>query len=250
MAARSPGWIDEIVAGHRCEVFEPATCNAAGWVLVYLHGVHLRSLRDQNTFTDLFTQFGLPVVAPCAGPTWWTDRICPTFDSQITAEQFVREHVLEFIRDRWGSVPPQIGLFGTSMGGQGALRIAYRHPRLFPVVAALSPAIDYQIRYHEGDEIIQGLYDDAEAVRQDTATLYVHPLNWPRYQFFCCDPTDLRWIESVDRLQMKLQSLGILHQCDLETQGGGHGFAYYNRMAQKVITFLVDSLREIEGVRV
>ena len=110
-----------------------------------------------------------------------------------------------------------------------------------------APAVDYQIRYREGDEIIRALYEDEEAVRQDTATLYVHPLNWPRHQFFCCDPTDLRWIESVERLQMKLQSLGILHQCDLETQAGGHGFDYYNHMAHRVVTFLVDGLQEMRG---
>ena len=120
--------------------------------------------------------------------------------------------------------------------------MAYKYPQLFPAVAAISPAIDFQIRYHEGDEIIRTMYPDAEAVRQDTATLYVHPLNWPRFQFFCCDPLDHRWIESVERLQMKLQSLGIPHQCDLETQAGGHGFAYYNQMAARAIRFLVDGL--------
>ena len=245
MPDRSGRWSDEVVKGHRCEVFEPAECNTSGWVLIYLHGVHLASLRDQTPFVELFTQFGLPVVAPLAGPTWWTDRICPAFDEQLTAEQWVRDDVLQFIHDRWGTAPPQIGLFGSSMGGQGVLRMAYKYPRQFPVVAALSPAIDYQIRYHEGDEIIQDLYEDAEAVRQDTATLYVHPLNWPRHQFFCCDPTDTRWIDSADRLHMKLQSLGIPHQCDLETVAGGHGFEYYNHMAPRVVTFLVDGLRDL-----
>ena len=64
MSVSSSGWSDLVVAGHRCEVYEPAECNAAGWVLVYLHGVHQGSLRDQAPYTDLFAQFGLPVVAP------------------------------------------------------------------------------------------------------------------------------------------------------------------------------------------
>ncbi len=248
MSIRCGRWSEEDVAGHRCEVFEPEKRHSASGVLIYLHGVSLASLRDQPPFTEQFSQFGLAVVAPCTGPTWWTDRICPSFDTQMTAEQYVRENVIEFIHNRWGIAPPQIGLFGSSMGGQAALRMAYKHPRLFPVVAAISPAIDYQIRYVEGDPIIRGLYDDAEAVRQDTATLYVHPLNWPRRQFFCCDPTDHRWIESAERLHMKLQSLGIPHQCDLETEAGGHGFTYYNHMAGRVVTFLVDGLKEVSEV--
>lgn len=243
MSEHTKCWTIEIVAGHQCEVFEPPHCNRDGWVLVYLHGVHLGSLQEQGTYTDLFAQFGLPVIAPRTGPTWWTDRICPEFDTEISAEQYVRNDVLAYVRQRWGSAPPQIGLFGSSMGGQGALRMAYKYPQLFPVVAALSPAIDYQIRFHEGDQIIRNMYGDAEAVRQDTATLHIHPLNWPRHQFFCCDPTDLRWIESVERLQMKLQSLGIPHDYDLDTEGGGHGFEYYNRMAKRVVSFLVDSLK-------
>ncbi len=240
-------WTEEIVQGHRCDVYQPTWQNAAGWVLVYLHGVHLENLRDKGPFLRQFERYGLPVVAPWAGPTWWTDRVCPSFDPHVTAERYVRESVLDFIRQRWQSAPPRIGLFGSSMGGQGALRMAYKYPKLFPVVAALAPAIDFQIRYHEGDEIIRAMYSDAEAVRQDTATLYVHPLNWPRHQFFCCDPTDLRWIESTDRLHMKLSSLGIPHECDLTTQAGRHGFEYYNHMAARAITFLVAGLRDLQG---
>jgi S-formylglutathione hydrolase len=112
------------------------------------------------------------------------------------------------------------------------------------VTAAISPAIDYQIRYGEGDEIIRAIYADEEDVRQDTATLHIHPLNWPRHQLICCDPSDLRWIESVERLQMKLHSLGIPHQYDFETEAGGHGFEYYNRMAPRVIEFLHESLEQ------
>ena len=127
------------------------------------------------------------------------------------------------------------------MGGQGALRLAYKHPDLFPVVAAISPAIDYQVRFDD-DAILQQMYSDPEAVRQDTATLHVHPLNWPRHQFFSCDPTDTTWWDSADRLRMKLSSLGIPHECDLETVGGGHGFEYYNVMAERAVSFIVEGL--------
>jgi hypothetical protein len=46
------------------------------------------------------------------------------------------------------------------MGGQGALRLAYRHPNLFPVASAISPAIDFHKRYNEGDETIPQMYPD------------------------------------------------------------------------------------------
>ncbi len=135
------------------------------------------------------------------------------------------------------------------MGGQGALRIAFRHPRKFNVVAAISPAIDFHLRMDEDDETLPLMYSDKEAARQDTATLHVHPLNWPRNLWFCCDPTDLRWHESADRLRMKLAALGIPHDYDLETSGGGHGFEYYSRMADKALDFIASRL-EAERRRV
>ena len=62
------------------------------------------------------------------------------------------------------------------------------------------------------------------------------------HQFFCCDPTDEDWFESSDRLQMKLTSLGIPFESDLETEAGGHGFTYYNHMAERAIGFLAERL--------
>ncbi|MCA9210029.1 MAG: hypothetical protein KDA55_16840, partial [Planctomycetales bacterium] len=115
-------------------------------------------------------------------------------------------------------------------------------PDTFPVVAAISPAIDYHLRFDEGDETLPAMYSDPESARQDTALLHIHPLNWPRNQFFCCDPVDHRWHESADRLRMKLYSLGVPFECDLETSGGGHGFEYYNRMAAKAMSFIVERL--------
>ena len=235
-------WTTITLAGHPCELYEPPQRNPYGYVVLYLHGVHMNRLADHPAFGQEFDQHGLPVVAPMTRRSWWTDKICREFDPQISAEKYVVQRVLPFIAEHFGSQPPKIGLLGTSMGGQGALRLAYRYPNLFPVAAAISPAIDFHKRYNEGDETIPQMYPDPEAARQDTAILHVHPLNWPRHQFFCCDPADHRWHESADRLRMKLWSLGIPHVCDLETSGGGHGFEYYSRMAPRAVGFLAQRL--------
>jgi S-formylglutathione hydrolase len=138
----------------------------------------------------------------------------------------------------------RVALLGTSMGGQGALRLAFKHPNAFPIVAALAPAIDFQWRYDEEDKGIAAMYADEEAARQDSATLHVHPLNWPRNIWFSCDPGDVPWIESAQKLQMKLVALGIPHECDLETEAGGHGFDYYNRLAPRAMEFVATRLEQ------
>ncbi len=233
-------WTTIDCGGQACEVFEPARSRLGA--VIYLHDAEQRSLRDRQPFVESFERFGLSVVAPQAGPIWWTDRDCPTFDARQSAQEFVCKDVVQLIAERWCIRPPAIGLLGFEMGGQGALRMAYRFPNLFPTVAAIAPAVDYQSCYVDGDEVLLGMYADAESVRQDTATLHVHPLNWPRHQYFCCDPADPDWFESADRLHMKLASIGIPHQFDLETSVGESGFDYALKMASTAIQFLAESL--------
>jgi len=237
-------WSQVEVAGHPCDVFEPAERNPHGFVLLYLHGVHVTRLVDNQALSSALAEHGLPAIVPITQRSWWTDRICTEFDTKISAERHVLDNILPYIAERWGAQPPQIGLLGTSMGGQGALRFSHKHPGKFPVVAALSPTIDYQVRMKEGDETLYAMYPDPEAARQDTATLHVHPLNWPRNQFFCCDPADERWFASAEKLHMKLGALGIPHEYDFETSGGGHGFSYYNLMAPRAIAFIAERLEQ------
>jgi enterochelin esterase-like enzyme len=236
-------WTETLIAGHRADVFEPDRPHPHGFVAVYLHGVHLGRLPGNEVVTAELQRHGLPLVAPHTARSWWTDRICLEFDHHLTAERHLLDNVLPWISQRWGAQPPRIGLWGTSMGGQGALRFGFKHPRTFPIVAAVSPAIDYQNRFHDPDEqTIPTMYDDPEAARQDTATLHVHPLNWPTQIWFCCDPTDERWFDSADRLHNKLTALGIPHQCNLETSAGGHSWSYYNQMVPPALEFVVAAL--------
>jgi len=242
-------WSETSVGGHPCDIFDPAAPGEHGYVVLYLHGVHMTRLVDTPAFTAAFESHGLRVIAPMTRRSWWTDRICAEFDAEIPAERYVLDRVMPAIGERWGAEPPKIALLGTSMGGQGALRLAYKYPNRFPIAAAISPAVDYYKRISEGDETLPLMYRDAEQARQDSAILHIHPLNWPRHQFFCCDPADERWFDSADRLRMKLYSLGVPHECDLTTTGGGHSFDYYNRMAPRAIDFIAQRL-ERERLRV
>lgn len=237
-------WSEDLVAGKPLDVFEPQSPHPLGWTVLYLHGVHLNRLCDNGVFTRLLDEHGLRCVAPMTQRSWWTDRICEEFDPELTAERHLLDNVLPYIERRFGAGPPRIALLGTSMGGQGALRLAFKRPDLFPIVAALSPAIDFHLRMRDGDDVLQSMYPSVEAARQDTAILHVHPLHWVRHVWFCCDPTDERWWDSSDRLRMKLFSMGIPFASDLETSGGGHGLEYYNRMAPAAFKFLIERLEQ------
>ena len=67
-----------------------------------------------------------------------------------------------------------VGLLGVSMGGQGALRLAFKHPDLFQVAAGIAPALDYHEWYGHGYSLDE-MYDTREHCRQDTALMHVPP---------------------------------------------------------------------------
>lgn len=240
-------WSKADVAGHPVSVFEPANPSPHGFAVVYLHPVGCEDLADNPVFSAELARHGLRTIAPHTGESWWCDRVFAPFDSERTPESYVLNDVLAEMADWWDVRPPQIGLLGVSMGGQGVLRWSYKYPDRFPVVAAISPAIDYHLwleRPMPQPQItpaLRQLYRDAEDARQDTATLHIHPLNWPRHQYFCSDPLD-HWHESADRLHMKLSSLGIPHEYDLTTEAGGHSWDYFDAMAPGAIEFVAESL--------
>jgi len=235
-------WSRIELSGHSCDLFEPARPSEHGFVVLYLHDVNPVPLADDPELAAELARHGLRLIAPQAGPTWWTDRICRLFDAHQSAERYVIHSVLPYLAERWQAGAPRIALLGRGMGGQGALRLAFKHAATLPIVAAISPAIDYQLAWREGDAALQEMYADPESARQETATLHIHPLNWPRNIWFCSDPEDDFWFDSSDRLRMKLSALGIPHEADLATQAAGDAAAYFRRMAPRAIAFLADRL--------
>ncbi len=234
-------WTRVEVGGRPAAVFDPAA-GKPRFGLIYLHGVSQETLADQPVYTQLFDQLGLGCLCPGGGYSWWSDRICLDYDPARSAERYLLDEVRPYALQRWGLPDRGLGLFGVSMGGQGALRIAFKHPDLFPAVAAIAPAVDYHELYGQGLSVDQ-MYDSKEQCRQDTALMHIHPSHQPRHIFFCCDPDD-DWHRGCDRLHEKLSALGVPHQCDLTTRAGGHTWDYYHAMAEPVIRFLVRGLEQ------
>jgi len=235
-------WREESIEGVTADVYPPS--EADGAVLLFLHGHTGRTVKDNPVWTELLDTHGLGCVCPHGARCWWLDRPCGEFASELTPLAFLRDRVVPWIGEQFGVAPPRIPLCGVSMGGQGALQLAYRQPREFPIVAAISPAVDFQ-NWHGRGLPLDEMFASPEAARQETAILTLHPLNWPRHQLIVCDPTDEEWFESSERLTMKLSSMGILHERDLETQAGGHGWEYYDAMAPRVVEFIKERLDRI-----
>ncbi len=234
-------WSQVEIDGKLADVYEPREPAEQNRVVLHLHGHGLETLKDNVAFSAELERHGLRAICPHGQRSWWTSVVCREFDPEITPLGFLKERVVAYIAERWNVRPPGIGLMGISMGGQGALQLAYRFPREFPVVSAISPAVDFQ-NWHGRGLPLDEMFSGREAARQETVTLQLHPLNWPRHQLLVCDPEDEEWFEGVERLVMKLSSSGILFESDLETSHGGHSWDYFNAMAPRVLGFVAERL--------
>jgi S-formylglutathione hydrolase len=234
-----PGkWERLLIADKPADVFAPANGARPRFGILFLHDLDSRTLRDDPTFTPLLEAAGLACACPFGNQSWWTDRLCPEFDPQVTAERYVIENVLPFFTDRWELETKAIGLLGTGMGGQGALRLAFKHPQSLLTVAALAPSIEYQ-ELHGRGTALDHMYDSKEQCRQDTAILHLHPSHYPPHIFFAIDPDD-PWHRGSDRLHEKMNALGVPHTA--EFVNGGTGWEFGRKMAEPALQFLINGL--------
>jgi S-formylglutathione hydrolase len=232
-------WRKEEIGGKPADIFVPDAKPRFG--VLFLHDTDQETLADNPVFTELLNELQLACVCPHGKQCWWIDGICPEFDPKISAERHLLERVLPYFGETWKLHERSIGLFGIGMGGQGALRLAFRHAKTFPVVAGIAAALDFHELYNQGTPLDE-MYESKEQCRQDTALLHVPPHDYPPHIYFCIDPADRRWFRGNDRLHEKLNALGIEHRFDYALQGGGHTWEYFGRMAEATLRFVVAGL--------
>ncbi|QDT57451.1 Putative esterase [Caulifigura coniformis] len=224
------GWVRDDVDGTPVRLLPPAE-DSVGIVFVLPDG-QWPEPDDWQTLHDLVRAARLGAVVPDVRP-WWIDRPDPALGRAESPLAFVAEKLVPSVSRRWPS-PSRPAVLGVGFGGQGALQLAYRFPQLFPIVAAISPAIDFH-RLHDSMPQLQEWFETSERARQETVTLRLHPLNWPPHQWFACSRGDWRF-DGCERLASKLASIGLPFTADLETPGGPNFLAVQLRRAFQFVT--------------
>ncbi|MBD3673185.1 MAG: esterase [Planctomycetaceae bacterium] len=237
-------WTTELIGGKAVDIFIPASTPLEPFAILHLHGHSEQTLKDNEVYSQELEKRGLRCVCPHGRRSWWLDQVCSEYDKSMTPHAYLLNTLLPWMEETWQISPPAIGLTGISMGGQGVLQLAYRHAREFPIVAALAPAVDFY-QWHGRGLPIDEMFETAEAARQASAILHLHPLSWPRHQFIACDPADDEWFDSADKLSMKLYSSGIPHEVDFKSTNGGHTWDYFEMMAGKLIGWTHEQLQSV-----
>lgn len=222
-----PSWSTVEIAGRVADVFNPPE-DSSPFALLWLHAQDEASPALNPALTSQLRVNQLGCVAPHIKCSWWVDRICPEFDPGLTAEKYLLNDVLPWMQERW----QWVGIAGIEMGGQGALRLGLKYPKLFPVAAGLGSALDFHELHGRGTPL-DAMYESRERARQDTATLHMHPTEWPPHLWFACDPAD-PWFRGNDRLHEKLRAYGVPHNADLESSGSD----YFEAMLGPMLAFV------------
>mgnify|MGYP002622908090 CR=1 FL=1 len=89
------------------------------------------------------------VVAPVTGASFFIDW----HDRTHQWDTFITGPMLADIRSRFNVMQDRAGtvIGGSSFGGQGALRVAFRHPEMFTAVAAMAPGFPAVIKLEDWD---------------------------------------------------------------------------------------------------
>jgi hypothetical protein len=207
-------WVREAVAEVPVQFLPPR--NRATGVVVVLADPDWPGPAQRSTLSHLVRVTDLGLVVPNVWP-WWIDRPDPALTPARSPLTFVMDELVPWIRSKLPE-PSRLAALGVGLGGQGALQLAYRSPHVFPMVTAICPAIDFH-RLYDTTPQLQDWFETPERARQETATLRLHPLNWPPHQWFACPRGDWRF-DGCERLASKLTSMGIPFEVDLETAGG------------------------------
>ena len=232
------GWTRTTIGGKPVDVFDPP--HALPQALLYLHGLDERTPVTDVAFTAALRAHRLRCVVPHGGQCWWADRVCPEFDAGLTPEGYLLDVLAPWVGAAWHLGPRALAVGGVEMGGQGAVRLAFKHPERFPIAASVSGAFDCQDWYGRGTPLDE-MYDSRERCRQDTAVLHIHAHRWPPHLWFCCSPTDAANYRGNDRLHEKLTAIGVPHAADLDTRAKP-GTRYEEQMVAPMLAFIADAL--------
>jgi S-formylglutathione hydrolase len=247
-------WQRKIIAGAVCDFFAPPDPQA---VLIFLHGMSGDTLAGNRHWTRLAAEHRVQIVAPqgafleeadSPGPLdhtnapycWWMDVGEMPLVSGMNPSLSPEMWLVRQLQPALAATGLPVALAGEEVGGHGALRTAYRHARQFPIVMAVAPKVDVH-NIHGLGASLDRLYDTAEDVRQQEATVWLHPLDRPRFQLILCDPANEFCFPGCQTLLTKLSSTGCPHEADISPRMFDAGTTERDAAAPRFFSFLMDA---------
>jgi S-formylglutathione hydrolase FrmB len=214
-------------------------------VLYLLHGLSGdHTVWVRRTSIERYAQdLPLIIVMPNSARGWYTDsQTCPTaaFETAIVRD------LIAYVDRVFHTVPGRAGraIAGLSMGGYGALKLAFKHPHLFCAAGCHSGALILDELRSIGPEwarefeLIFG--PQAAGGPEDVLTLAerLDPSEAPAVWMDI--GLEDGFLEMNRRVHAHFQSIGLAHE--YHEWSGGHAWDYWDRSIQQLLPWLCSVL--------
>lgn len=222
----------------RCVVIKPVGYDRSESrypVLYLLHGRggNYASWVKSNQRLKKFSDENMVIlVCPEGGESWFLDS---PIDSSIRFETYITRDVIQFIDSHYKTIKNRRGraIMGVSMGGHGALFLAFRHPNLFGACGSISGGpLDYYLAVNKarhtknlGDS---SLYGDNWKNLSVVNIVEHYSLTDSLAIIFDCGTED-QFYAANKILHEKMLTLKIPH--DYIQRPGDHDETYFNNSA-------------------
>lgn len=221
--------------------------STATFAVVYLlHGYSDNFMAWQNhvDLTKHANKRGFIIVCPDGQDSWYFDSpIDPTFQFETYVTQELRSYVeshYRTINDR-----EHRAITGLSMGGHGALWLAWRHPDIYGMCGSMSGGVDITtIKDHYKIDKRLGKYAANEALWKSHSVMNLVPTLKNDQFIIIDDGTSDIFIKDNRALHAALQQHKIKH--DYRERPGRHSWDYWTKSLENHLTAFFCHIQMVE----
>jgi S-formylglutathione hydrolase FrmB len=207
--------------------------NYTGWMNI--NGESIRRMADAE---------GLIIVSADGGYSSWYYDVPGDKDCQY--ETYIASELIRWVDAHYATIPSPAGrgITGLSMGGHGALFLAFRHPDVFGVAGSMSGGVDirpFPLNWDLAKRL--GAYaEHPENWERNTVINLTHLLT-PKTLKIIIDCGTEDFFYTVNKnLHQKLLENNIPH--DFISRPGKHDSAYWSNAIQYQLVFMATSFRQ------
>ncbi len=212
-------------------------------VVYLLHGYsgnHADWVNKAPEIKVLSDQYGLMIVCPDGGySSWYWDS---PVDSSFQYERFVSEELVDWVDGNYHTIQDRKGraITGLSMGGHGALYLAFKHPDVYGAAGSTAGGVDiraFPLNWDMAKRL--GSYSE-HPERWDAHTVMnlLHRLTPDTLSLIIDCGTDDFFYRVNEKLHQELLYRNISHT--YQTGPGAHNWTYWQRAIRYQLLFFND----------
>ncbi len=211
-------------------------------LLLHGHGGNYKNWSEKVDLEQRVDRYNSLIICPDGSPnSWYLDS---PLDQGSQYETFMIDELIPWLRKNYRI--SRLGISGLSMGGHGALFLAFRHQDTFDAVSSISGGVDltYSTVKWEISQKIGSYEKFSERWRDNSIVNMVYLVEKADLPIFIDCGIDDFFIECNRELHSRLLKIGVEHKYN--EKPGRHNWDYWTKNLDDHLEFLGIALTENE----